>query len=1119
MRTLLFLICSFLFLVENVHGQILTSSPAFPTQTDQITIYYNATSGNAALTGFVPIYAHTGCITNVSTGPNDWQHVVGNWGQADPTVVMTPMGNNVHRIIITPQTFYNLNVGETISQLKFVFRNQSGSAVGRNADQSDIYLNIYQSGFNAAIQTPTATSSLIQAGSNNTITCASSIASNLSLAINGSEVASQTNTTSLSYVFSSNVPGEYQAVFTAELDGNTASDTVQFIIVPAVTVANPPAGTTDGINYLGNGNVLLQLYAPNKDFVFVVGDFNNWTYDLNYFMNRTPDGTTYWIEIAGLQSNVEYGFQYSIDAEGLRVADVYSDKILDQWNDSWISQSIYPNIKPYPYGLTSEPVSVLEINQPTFNWSDQNFQRTGKEKLVVYELLIRDFLDTESYANLMDTLNYLETLGITAIQLMPINEFEGNNSWGYNPSFYFAPDKAYGSEESLKAFVNAAHNKGIAVIMDIALNHSFGQNPMVRMYFDPSAGTYGQPSAENPWFNQTAKHDFNVGYDFNHESTRTRSFCKRVLGYWLSEYHIDGYRFDLSKGFTQNYTLGNIAAWGAYDQSRVNILTDYYNHIQNTESGAYVILEHFADNSEETVLANTGMMLWGNMAYNYEEASMGYSGDLNWGSYQNRGWSQPNLVTYAESHDEERMMFKNVNYGATNGSYAITSLNTALARQEMAHCFLLPLPGPKMIYQFGELGYDYSLNTCPDLTISNNCRTDQKPLHWDYLDNPNRLHLYKVTSALNHLKKDYQTFSTTNYTYDANNKGKRLILDGATMDAVIVGNFDVIGISMIPGFTHTGTWYDYFTGNPVQVNGTGDYWSFAAGEYHLYTDQPLPLPDLSTCALEGQSCNDNNPATMNDVYTSQCVCAGILIVNGCTSSEACNYNALANVDDGSCLTIGATCNDDDANTINDVINLDCVCLGEAIWFGCMDINACNYELQANMSDNSCQYTGTPCDDGDNTTINDTLSVNCVCEGILFIPGCLALEACNYNPEATDDDGSCAFVGDSCDDGDFTTILDTLSTNCECVGIIIGIAEGPEMQVQLYPNPTQTNWTLRWSNSQPFGLKLYDQTGRIVWSGKANGAAVTVPGETLPSGVYQLHWMENQRIQHLNLVKL
>lgn len=99
---------------------------------------------------------------------------------------------------------------------------------------------------------------------------------------------------------------------------------------------------------------------------------------------------------------------------------------------------------------------------------------------MVYELLVRDLgLENRNYQTLTDSLDYLANLGVTAIELMPINEFEGNDSWGYNPSFYFAADKAYGDRHSLKTFINECHNRGIAVIQDIALNHSFGQNPMV----------------------------------------------------------------------------------------------------------------------------------------------------------------------------------------------------------------------------------------------------------------------------------------------------------------------------------------------------------------------------------------------------------------------------------------------------------------------------------------------------------------------------------------------------------------------------------------------------------------------------------------------------------------
>lgn len=831
-------------------SQILSSTPAFPTQNDEITILYNATSGNAALTGVIPVYAHTGIITNNSANNNDWQHVQGNWGTADPNVVMTPLGNNLHRIIITPQDFYGLGVGETATRLMFVFRNQNGSTVGRNADASDIYLNLYPEGFNAGFTSPGAPVVTTDPGQNVSVVCGASIASDISISVNGTQMNSGNGITTLNYTFNEANAGEYLVEMTATYDGSTITDQLTIIVLPTPNVAASPAGVIDGINYIDDDTVILQFYAPNKDYIFVIGDFNEWQIDLDYMMNRTPDGSTYWIELNGLTSGQEYRFQYLIDDQQMRVAEIYAEKILSPWDDQYIPESTYPNLIDYPVGLTSEPVSIFQINEPEFNWTDASYVRPSKDRLVIYETLVRDFVEAQNYQTLTDTLDYFERLGITAIQLMPIMEFEGNNSWGYNPAWFFAADKYYGSKESLKIFVNECHNRGIAVILDIALNHSFGQNPMVRMYFDPNNGQYGAPTPENPWFNQQPKHDFNVGYDFNHEAQRTRNFCKRVIQYWMDEYHVDGYRFDLSKGFTQNNTLGNIGAWNAYDQSRVNIWNDYYSFMQSVEPGSYAILEHFANNDEETALSNAGMMLWGNLNHEYSEGSMGYASNLSWGSYQNRGWNNPHLITYAESHDEERLMYKNLLFGNSNGSYNITNINTALARQELAHCFLIPIPGPKMLWQFGELGYDYSINYCENGTINESCRTAPKPIRWDYQDVEARLKVYKVTAALNNLKKTQAIFSTTNFNIDLAGFGKRIHLNGTTQNAVVVGNFNTTAINMIPGFQHTGTWYDYFTGNPIQVTDLGASFNYQPGEYHIYFDYQLPVPDISTSVEE-----------------------------------------------------------------------------------------------------------------------------------------------------------------------------------------------------------------------------------------------------------------------------
>ncbi len=173
----------------------------------------------------------------------------------------------------------------------------------------------------------------------------------------------------------------------------------------------------------------------------------------------------------------------------------------------------------------------------------------------------------------------------------------------------------------------------------------------------------------------------------------------------------------------------DVGVWGQYDQSRIDILTRMANKIWEIDSTAYVILEHFADNSEETVLANYGMMLWGNMNHQYNEATMGYSSDLNGVSYKSRGWTVPHLVAYMESHDEERLMYKNIRFGNSAPTYNIKDTSVALNRIKLAAAFYFTIPGPKMIWQFGELGYDYSIfydpatGTVPDLME----QTMQKP--------------------------------------------------------------------------------------------------------------------------------------------------------------------------------------------------------------------------------------------------------------------------------------------------------------------------------------------------------------------------------------------------------
>lgn len=832
-------------------AQVVTINPVFATADDSITVTFDASLGNAGLKNITTVYAHTGLITSTSTSPSDWKYVQGNWGTDDARMRMTNIGNNKHTLRYHIRSFYNLPANITALKLAFVFRNVDGSKEGKNTDGSDIYLDLSQGGFSVKFNSPT-TPQVIKQTDSITISAVATRKCDMILLKDDSVVFTRSNDSLMNYARlagSSLGVGTHRFVVEGIFNGESSFDRTYITVRPSSSpIANLPVGVKDGINYTSDTTATLVLFAPFKSFVYVIGDFNNWEFDNRYLMNKTPDGNRYWIRLTNLQPGTEYGFQYVIDDVQLRIPDYYAQKILDPWNDGSIPAITYPNLKPYPVGKTSQLVSVLQTAQQPYQWKyTDTFNRPATEKLVVYELLVRDFIARHDYQTLKDTLSYLKRLGVNAIELMPITEFEGNESWGYNVSFYFAPDKYYGTKEALQTFIDECHRQGFAVILDMVLNHSFGQSPMVRMYFDPTAGQYGQPTAQNPWFNQTDKHPFGVGYDFNHEALPTQQFTDSVIHFWLHEYKVDGYRFDLSKGFTQKNTGSDVGAWSAYDQSRINLWKRIMTKVRGYDSSAYMILEHLGANDEETVLANEGFLLWGNLNYNYNEATMGFtsSSDLNWGNYKQRGWSKAHLITYAESHDEERLVNKNIRFGNSNNPlHNVKDSTIALKRVEAAMCMLLPLGGPKMIWQFGELGYDYSIDF--------NGRVGNKPIRWDYMNDPRRKRIYEVTATLNRLKITDDSLSTENYTYTAGGTAvKRLLISSGTTKASIIANFGVTATPVTITFPASGTWHSVFEQDSIVITGTEYQDTLGPGEYRVYLNRyentalPTSVPTTS----------------------------------------------------------------------------------------------------------------------------------------------------------------------------------------------------------------------------------------------------------------------------------
>ena len=715
------------------------------------------------------------------------------------------------------------------------------------------------------LQSPADNPAFLSEGEDLYILATASDPATFTLTVNGVQVDQREDITY--YSITHPVPQE-EGTFPVSLNvSNAENDTTlnfSYLINFPSEELPKPAGIIPGINYSDDDTrATLCLLAPGKEAVYVLGEFNGFEFSSENKMYR--DGDYFWLEITDLIPEQEYAFRYLVD--GVFIADPFADKILTP-EDVEISDSIYPNLKEYPSegreGVWyKDKLSVIQTNQTEYTWEITDFQKPKTTDLVIYELLIRDFFEESErhYDNLIDTLDYLKRLGVNAIELMPVQEFGGNNSWGYNPQFMFAPDKAYGTKEALKRFIDAAHKEGMAVILDVVFNQQDTPNSFLSMWFDYDNF---QVKADNPMFNVSATHPFSVFFDMNHESQLTQYYMDTTLHYWITEYQVDGYRFDLSKGFTQTNSGNNVGQWGQYDQSRIDLLTRMYDKIREYSSDSYLILEHFADNDEETVLSNYGFMLWGNMHWDYKDLVDGLEKNISWIYHGNRGWQDAHVVGYMESHDEQRMMFEHLTDQNSNEDLIRDdrdnprAVQNALFRMKLANAFFYTVPGPKMLWQFGELGYDEPINLCSDgqtIGKDGNCRTDPKPVLWEYQEDQDRSDLFDFTSSLIHLKTEYSVFETGEFSMTSNNSLIKEIslanVDGITspssadeMSVYVIGNFDMDATTVTASFPSAGTWFDYFNeGATMELTSNLVPMELKAGEFRLFVNYEVDFPE------------------------------------------------------------------------------------------------------------------------------------------------------------------------------------------------------------------------------------------------------------------------------------
>ncbi|MCM1504476.1 MAG: alpha-amylase family glycosyl hydrolase [Muribaculum sp.] len=748
-----------------LNAQVVTTSPPIVQRSSSpIVVTFHADQGNKGLSGMTSraaVYAHTGVIVS---GSSEWKYA-SEWLDNSEKYKMTYVSSNTWQLTIPSiDEFYGTTADVDVVKLAFVFRNSTGSREGKTADGGDIFVDVYPDSELEMSFTSDAKSAVLQGLTSVNFTVNTSENADISLYVNSVEstpFASAQNVNTLTRAYELGLQGNTDIIAKAVAGGVMRLDTLSFCS-PGNAVAKDYPGGVPKMGAVNNpdGTVTFCLAAPSKVSAFVVGSWNNYKItDEQYMHYQDYEGYRYfWITVNGLKPSTDYIYYYYVD--GARsVGDPYAKLVLDPYNDQYISPEVFPNFPTYPSDYVKNvPLAIYNSSADEYEWKISKFKGVDQSHLIIYELLIRDFTGTEgqsegngTIAGVMEKLDYLKSLGVNAIELMPIMEFNGNNSWGYNTNFYFAPDKAYGTPADYRKLIDAIHERGMAVILDIVFNQSDGLHPWYQLY----------DISSNPFYNGTAPHSYSVLNDWNQDNALVQRQFKEVLKYWLEAYKVDGFRFDLVKGLGANDSYdatynASSNTWSgvtdektnAYNASRVARMKELHDAMREVNPDAYFINEDLAGAEEENDMAKDGETNWANINYASAQIAMGYQSgsDLNrfYAPDDQRTWGT--TVSYAESHDEERLAYKIAQSGVAD-----VKGNTVMSMRRLGSigAVMLMAPGAHMIWQFQEFGADQTTKN------SSGNDTSPKKVVWSYLDEPNHAGLKDCYAELCSIRAKY----------------------------------------------------------------------------------------------------------------------------------------------------------------------------------------------------------------------------------------------------------------------------------------------------------------------------------------------------------------------------
>lgn len=779
-KILSLLVAIFCVAMMNLSAQVVTSSPALlQEKSSNVVLTFHADQCGVTalqnLSASTPLYTHIGVVTNKSNG--GWAHVVTDWNTNNAANQLKYVSKNTYTFTIGDlRSFFKLtDASETITKIAFIARTAAGTA-----QTKDIFIDVLPEGFQMGLSS-NVENYVINKATTITFTVNTTETAKIDLSVNGTSVAS-TNGTVLTRQQNFSSKGFYEVKATAtSASGKTITKSLTVAWPESSQAGTYPGGKPkQGAVRNADGSVTFCLAAPGKASVILIPSWDNYqTLDKNVMKYQDYNGVRYFFTtVKGLNTTSAYPYYYLVDGV-TKVADPYTHLVLDCYSDKWLPEDVYTSRPRYPYEVMDDAMlAVYQENIDDFKFS--KFEIPDHKNLVIYEMLFRDFTGTDNEADgtikaAMEKIPYLADLGVNCVELLPVMEFNGNNSWGYNTNFYMALDKAYGAPSELKQFVERCHSYGIAVVLDIVFNQSDGLHPWYQMY----------DIKNNPFYNATAPHDYSVLNDWNQDNALVQQQWTDAITYWMTKYNVDGFRFDLVKGLGSNSSYGS--GTEAYNSSRVANMKKLHAAIKAVKPNGIHINENLAGDREENEMAADGQLNWSNVnnaCGNYAKATGNVDNQMS--GFYSPYWSRTafSTVSYAESHDEERIGFM-----ANQQQMLSRNLNQRMRRLSSIAATMLMTPGPKMIWQFAELGAEESTKKNGE----NN--TDPKKVCWDYLNDTYRAGLFQSYKELCHMRSDNaELFTSADATYKrvgfANNitSARSITLQRGDMELVLLIN-------------------------------------------------------------------------------------------------------------------------------------------------------------------------------------------------------------------------------------------------------------------------------------------------------------------------------------------